>query len=150
MKSVIKGDIVHFAKQGHFDVIFHGQNCIHGWQKGVANTIGLHFPAAKKADLKTVWRDKKKMGTFSQAKIILGDDIKLIVVNAYTQYKYGQGIHLNMRALRECIIAIKEAFPQKRIGYPMVGAGNAGGNWSEISAVIDENFVDINHTLVIY
>jgi hypothetical protein len=39
-------------------------------------------------------------------------------------------------------------FPGKRIGYPKIGAGLAKGDWSVISAIIDEELVGQDHTLV--
>ena len=39
-------------------------------------------------------------------------------------------------------------FGGKRIGYPLIGAGLAGGDWQIISAIINEELVGENHTLV--
>ena len=36
----------------------------------------------------------------------------------------------------------------KRIGYPLIGAGLAGGDWAVISEIIDQELVDVDHTLV--
>ena len=35
-------------------------------------------------------------------------------------------------------------------GYPLIGAGLAGGDWAIISKIIDEELKDENHTLVKY
>jgi len=37
-----------------------------------------------------------------------------------------------------------------RIGYPLIGAGLAGGDWTIISAIIDEELKGEDHALVIY
>lgn len=148
-KHTIKGDLIKMAKNGDFDVIVHGQNCIHGWGAGIAKDIGRVFNAAKKADLSTKYGDKKKLGDYSYAVIKLDCGKKLVVVNAYTQYKYGQGVHLNMRALSQVFEKINKDFKNKNIAYPKIGAGRAGGKWKEISEVIDEKLVDLDHTLVV-
>lgn len=150
MKKTLKGDLIHLAKQGNFDLIIHGQNCKHGWKKGIAHTIGLNFPEAKKADLNTIHGDKKKLGTYSHAIITLDTGKQLIVVNAYTQFNYGQGNHLNIRALESCFESIKNDFPHLHYAYPKIGAGLAGGNWKEINSVIENIFSNENHTLVVF
>jgi hypothetical protein len=38
-------------------------------------------------------------------------------------------------------------FAEYRIAYPLIGAGLAGGNWSIISAIIDEERAGLDHTL---
>jgi len=43
---------------------------------------------------------------------------------------------------------IKNDFSGKRIGYPLIGAGLAGGNWRIISKIIDEELNGEDHTLV--
>ena len=37
-----------------------------------------------------------------------------------------------------------------RIGYPKIGAGLAGGDWSIIEKIIDEELQGTDHTLVIF
>ncbi len=150
MKKTLKGDLIHFAKQGCFDLIIHGQNCKHGWKKGIAHTIGLHFPQAKKSDLETLYGDKKKLGSYSYANITLDSGKNLIVVNAYTQFNYGQGNHLNIKALESCFLKIKNDFPNLHYAYPKIGAGLAGGNWNQINTVIEAIFQDQQHTLVVF
>ncbi len=150
MKTIIKGNLIHFAKQGYFDIIIHGQNCKHGWKKGIAHTIALKFPEAKKSDLNTPYGDKKKLGSYSYAVIMLESGKQLIVINAYTQFNYGQGNHLNLNALRSCFEKIKNDFPNLHYAYPKIGAGLAGGNWKDINSVIEDVFSQQKHTLVVF
>jgi len=44
--------------------------------------------------------------------------------------------------------AVKKNFSGKRIGYPLIGAGLARGNWEVIKKIIEEELSDENHTLV--
>jgi O-acetyl-ADP-ribose deacetylase (regulator of RNase III) len=147
--NAIKGNLITMAKNGDFEVIVHGQNCIHGWGAGIAKDIARNFPLAKKADLETRHSDKKKMGTYSHATIKLDCGKEIIVVNAYTQLKFGQGVHLNYRALREVMNAINKDFEGKNIAYPKIGAGRAGGDWKSIIDIIDDELISVDHTLVI-
>ena len=43
---------------------------------------------------------------------------------------------------------IKTNFAGQRIGYPLIGAGLAGGDWTKIYSIICEELKDENHTLV--
>ena len=44
--------------------------------------------------------------------------------------------------------AVARDFAGLRIGYPLIGAGLAGGDWQRIAAIIDDALVDQHHTLV--
>jgi len=150
MKKTIKGNLITMSLLGDFDVIIHGQNCFHSWGAGIVKEIARSYPAAKVADLNTKKGDKKKLGTYSSAKITLNNGKELIVVNAYTQYSYGvKKCHLNDRALQEVFQKISVDFEGKKIAYPKIGAGRAGGDWKKISVVIDKEFENIDHTLVV-
>jgi len=45
---------------------------------------------------------------------------------------------------------VKQKFSGHRIGYPAIGAGLAGGDWKIISAIIDEELANEDHTFVEY
>jgi O-acetyl-ADP-ribose deacetylase (regulator of RNase III) len=143
---IIKGDIIKLALDGQFDVIVHGCNCFHTMGAGVAKQIKTMFPAAYKADLMTKYGDKSKLGTYSIASV---DNLKIL--NAYTQYDFsGSGIKVHYSAIKSVFSAIKSQYSGKRIGYPKIGAGLAGGNWGIISEIIDKELEGEDHALVVY
>ena len=118
---------------------------------GIAKSIKQAFPQAWDADLKTPIGDKNKLGTFSQAEITLKNRHTLTVINAYTQFHWsGNSDLVEYESLRKIFTQIKLQFHGKRIGYPQIGAGLAGGNWQKISQIIDEELKGENHTLVIF
>jgi hypothetical protein len=43
---------------------------------------------------------------------------------------------------------IKQDFAGKRIGYPLIGAGLAGGDWKVIESIIQQELDGEDHTLV--
>lgn len=139
--KVIKGDLLQLTE--HFDVIVHGCNCWTTMGAGIARQIKHKFPEAFEADKKTSIGCPEKLGSYTQATV--GD---LTIVNAYTQYNLGKDLRID--ALRECFRGIKQEFSGKRIGYPKIGAGLAGGNWDEIAKIIDEELEGEDHTLVVY
>jgi O-acetyl-ADP-ribose deacetylase (regulator of RNase III) len=143
----IEGDLIKLAKEGEFDVIVHGANCMQVMGSGIAKTIRQVFPEAWYADLATTKGDLGKMGTLSIAHI---ND--LTIVNAYTQFNYlgrktGK-MDLNYVALRMCMKQIKKKFTGKRIGMPLIGAGLAGGDWNVIKTILEEELFDEDLTIV--
>lgn len=145
--NIIKGDLIQLALNGEFEVIVHGCNCFFTMGAGIAKHIKSSFPAAYEADLSTPKGSKEKLGTISHAVI----NSQLTVVNAYTQYDWrGKGIKVDYDAVKTAFHTIKTDFSGKKIGYPMIGAGLAGGDWSIISAIIDEALEGEDHTVVIY
>ncbi len=96
------------------------------------------YPAAYEADLAAEKGSRDKLGYYSSAEVTIGG-LRLIVVNAYTQFNYrGAGAKADCDAIRKVFRKIEVDFGEKRIGYPMLGAGLAGGDWDTISSIIDE------------
>jgi hypothetical protein len=77
-----------------------------------------------------------------------------IVVNIYSQYdtkgrRQGK-MDLDYDALRSGIKAMKEKFSGKRFGLPQIGAGLAGGDWTIIEKIIEEEMRGEYVTIVNY
>lgn len=151
MKTV-KGDILQLALNGEFDVIVHGCNCFNTFGAGIAFQIKKLFPEAYANDCKTIKGDRTKLGTIISTNIVR-EDISFILVNAYTQYSFTRvdvPIAVDYDAIRKCFKTIRILFNDKRIAYPAIGAGLAGGDWQIISKIIGQELVDCNHTFVEY
>lgn len=148
--KIFQGDLLDLAEQGAFDVMVHGCNCFCTMGAGIARQIRARFPEAYKADLATTKGDGGKLGTISVAACRRGDHV-LIVVNAYTQFNWrGAGIKVDYQAVEQCMRLVAERYPDKRIGYPRIGAGLAGGDWTQIAEFIEEELYGLDHTLVEY
>lgn len=148
--ETVSGDLLQLALDGAFDVIVHGCNCHCTMGAGIAKQIRKRFPEAYEADLQTRRGAREKLGSFSTADIVRGE-ARFVVVNAYTQFNWsGAGIKADYEAIRIAMAGIRKSYGGKRIGYPMIGAGLAGGDWSVISAIIDEELAGERHTLVVY
>ena len=143
------GNLVTLAKQNEFDVIIHGCNCFCTMGKGIAKQIKEAFPAAYELDCLTRKGDIDKLGQIVVANI--AEYHNLCVVNAYTQYKYGNDRrHCSYEAIEAAFRKIKFLFPTERIGYPRIGCSNAGGDWDIVSKIIDKQLEGLDHTLVIW
>lgn len=144
-----KGDLITLALEGRFNVIVHGCNCFCTMGGGIARTIQEEFPEACTADLVTTKGDRNKLGTLSRA-TVSRNGRELTIVNGYSQYHFhGAGVLVDYDAVRQLFAKIKKDFSGKRIGYPKLGAGLAGGDWQILSAIIDEELAGEDHTLVI-
>jgi O-acetyl-ADP-ribose deacetylase (regulator of RNase III) len=136
--NIIDGDLIALAKAGQFDVIVHGCNCFCTMGAGIAKLIKEEFPAAYTADLNTKKGCKDKLGSLSYTTVEFEGNT-FTVVNAYTQYDYkGKGPKVDYDAIRKAFAQIKDLFSTKRIGFPAIGAGLAGGDWEKISIIIEE------------
>jgi len=92
--------------------------------------------------------DAGKLGTFSEA-TVSRENGHITIVNGYTQNHYGgRGVLANYDAIQSVFAGVRQAFPDKRIGYPLIGAGLAKGDWSKISTIIDRELSGLDHTLV--
>ncbi len=156
--KTIKGNLLTLARQGKFDVIVHGCNCFHTFGAGIALQIKKKYPEAYIADCEnTVIADWTKLGTYTEITTQffvpeLEKEHALTIINAYTQYKFcsEDSRHVDYEAIANVFALIKHNFPSKRIGYPMIGAGLAGGNWKIIEMIINDEMVGMDHTLVVY
>ena len=146
--NIIKGDLIQLALDGTFDVIIHGCNCQCTMGAGIAKTIRSVFPEAYEADCATEKGDRSKLGSISFTEVNR-DNHSITIVNGYTQFHWrGTGGLVDYDAVRSVMKEVCNRFSGKRIGYPLIGAGLAGGNWSIISNIIDEELGAEYHTLV--
>ena len=143
--KTIKGNLIKLAEEGEFDVIIHGCNCFNSLGAGLARQLAVKYPQVLKADKQTEYGDREKLGTYTSA-IVEIDNRYFAVVNSYTQYKWSSGSDVFeyaafQRFLNNFIIpySSEKPSPKWKIGFPMIGAGLAGGDWSRISKMI-ENF----------
>jgi len=151
----IQGDILKLVRAGEFDVIVHGCNCFNNFGAGIARSIRDEFPFSFYSDSMTIRGDRDKLGTYTKADYICEDvfnkRICFTIINGYTQYSYGGGErNVDYDAIRKVFKLIKQDYSGKRIGYPAIGAGLGGGDWSIISAIIEEELEGEDHTFVKY
>lgn len=82
----------------------------------------------------------------------------LTVINAYTQWRpannpNSEGPHQSLvdyDAIRLVFRRIKAQFGGKKLAYPLIGAGIAGGDWNVIAQIINEELRGEDHTLVLF
>lgn len=148
--KTIKGDLIKLAEQGHFDFIVHGCNCFRVMGAGIARQLADKYPQVSQADHCTKAGDMVKLGNYTSAKILTKDNIVFYVINAYTQYKpscrwdvfeYEEFENFLNKFTSHICYHTSDHIRKCSIGFPMIGAGLAGGDWSRIRPMI-ENFAN--------
>jgi len=148
--KIVNGDLIKRAMEGEFDVIIHGCNCFYAMGAGIAKSIKIQFPEAFQADLATEKGDRSKLGDFSHTTLMLNRHA-ITVINAYIQFHYsGKKVLADYDAIRSVFKKLKSQFSGKRFGFPLIGAGLAGGDWQVISKIIDRELQGEDFTLVKY
>ena len=147
--NIIKGDLLKLADTGIFDVIVHGCNCFHSMGAGIAPQIANKYSGVRDADFQTPHGDISKLGSYSEV-TNMTEYGGLTVINAYTQFSTG-GFAVSYDAIDKVFKQIaRDCDKSLSIGYPMIGAGLAGGDWDIIKVIIDKALDGFNHTVVEY
>lgn len=162
----IQGDLIKLALYGKFQVIAHGCNCFCVMGAGIAPQMAKTFGCDK-----YVYEEEEckgeimKLGNIMYAGFNLEegvaiytdeDTFDLAVVNAYTQYGFGQNhpggskAPLDYEALTLCLRKMNHEFKGKHIGLPQIGCGLAGGDWERVKQIIQQELQDCDVTVVIY
>ena len=135
------GDLL---EQKDINIILNCNNLFHTFGAGIALAIKNKYPEAYQADLKTIYGDKSKLGTFSWAKT---QDDKTIC-NLYAMK--GLGVNqrqLDYEAFYTCLERIKELVEgsinkdKYVVGIPyLIGCSLAGGSYSVVESMIFDIF----------
>ena len=167
--NYIHGDLIALAKEGKFDVIVHGCNCMSTMGAGIAPQMAKAF-GCDQFEMETWGRDINKLGNIDYQTFVLGENAiwsledfknnrnepELTVVNAYTQHNYGRNhkdgaiAPFDYEAFTLCMRKINSVFGGKHIGLPQIGAGLAGGDWTKIEEIIKRELYLCTITVVIY
>lgn len=161
MIKFIKGDLIKLIKEDAFDIVMHGANCFCTMGSGIAYQMRINFPELYNADLQTKSGDKSKVGTYTyylkqqNAKVMnqhSRNEYKYtMLINAYTQYTYGNRKDLFEYAGFESILkSLIPVMTYKKIGLPLIGCGLAGGDKTRILKIIEDTIGHLDVTIVEY
>lgn len=131
------GNLLDLAEAGEFDVIVQGCNCFNTMGGGIAREIRERYPMAAAMDMETTRGDYTKLGNWT---VGLNDltDRRFLIINAYTQYNMSRGTDVfEYLAFKLILQKLLHTYGDKRIGFPYIGMGLAGGDSAYIIAQIE-------------
>lgn len=151
----IKGNVIGLCETGQLDGMVHGCNCLHAMGSGVAGQLARRYPIVPEADRQgSTFGDMSKLGTFTDVCVesVVNEQIYFNVFNLYTQRaptytgedvfdydSFPQGLEIIKADLRLYDDGEDDQIPYK-LGFPKIGAGLAGGDWTRIEAMIRAAF----------
>jgi O-acetyl-ADP-ribose deacetylase (regulator of RNase III) len=127
-----KGNLLDLAEAGEFDIIVQGCNCFNTMGGGIAREIAERYPMCQEIDRLTERGDHMKLGNWTE---FTG---KFVIINAYTQYNMSQGTDVfEYTAFQLILEKLLFVHGDKRIGFPYIGMGLAGGHKDTIIQMIE-------------
>lgn len=140
-------------------VIGHCVNCHGVMGSGIARQIREEYPNVYQRYVRFV---EDVLDEFLEREVILGevqqvrvnpqDPNSRIVLNCFGQKDFGaHKVQVDYAAIRTCMREISSRFKdgiipenyKKEVGFPLIGAGLAGGDWNLIEQIIEEEFIDV-------
>ena len=152
------GNLLQFAREGKFDLVAHGCNCIGIQKAGIARSMVEEFATDTFPMEHPHWykgAEYLKLGNIDWREIYYPHINKNVtVINCYTQYLPGKpgkyGIPLEYDHLASCFDKINFLFKGKTLGLPWIGCGLAGGDIDKVRRLIKQKLTDLNTILVKY
>jgi O-acetyl-ADP-ribose deacetylase (regulator of RNase III) len=130
-----KGNLLTLAQEGEFDIIVHGCNCFCKMGSGIAKEIRTKYPLAASADGVTKSGDYLKLGNWTEYKVL----DKFTIINAYTQYNVSSTEDVFEYVAFSIILQkLLQKYGSKRIGFPYIGMGLAGGDKNIILPMLED------------
>ena len=128
-----KGNLLDLAEAGEFDIIVQGCNCFNAMGGGIAREIRERFPMCAEIDNLTERGDYMKLGNWTRY-----EHDEFTIINAYTQYNMSTKQDVFEYCAFELILQkLLHEYGTKRIGFPYIGMGLAGGNKTLILAMLE-------------
>ena len=167
MKYVCFGDIFSVIDSGGWKdgpakhhYIVHGCNAQGVMGSGIAKTIKERFPKVFAQYQDQHGFGGLELGSIIPVQVCTDGDASVTIVNAITQENYGRDSskrYVSYLAIQKAFRKVRNLQVQRAgsqfapddgmIHYPLIGAGLGGGDWSIISATIDEILHQHHHCM---
>lgn len=120
--------------RGDETYLLHGCNCRGVMGSGVAKAIREMYPSAYE-DYRIIY---DRFGLMLGSTIFVQQPNGKTVINAMTQDNFGRtGVHVSYWAIANVFKDLNAVLHGYQLALPMIGAGLGGGDWSVISAIIE-------------
>lgn len=143
--EIIKGDVFDSFLYPN-SMVVHGCNAQGVMGSGVARVVRNNFPAAYYEYVRHHEEHGLKLGEVINVMVLPSR----YIANAITQEFYGSDgkRYVSYHSIRVAFGIVRKLARElgvETINYPMIGGGLGGGDWNEISGIIDEQLDGLNH-----
>jgi O-acetyl-ADP-ribose deacetylase (regulator of RNase III) len=139
-----KGNLLDLAEAGEFDIVVQGCNCFNTMGGGIAREIRERYPVVASVDMETLRGDYRKLGNWTECDA--GEKYRFVILNCYTQYNMSRGTDVfEYTAFALILQKLLHFHGTKRLGFPYIGMGLAGGNKETIMTMIEEFANDVSN-----
>jgi O-acetyl-ADP-ribose deacetylase (regulator of RNase III) len=140
----VKGNLLDLAEAGEFDIVVQGCNCFNTMGGGIAREIRERYPEVAKVDSETTRGDYTKLGNWTVG--YAGEKNRFTILNCYTQYNMSRGTDVfEYTAFALILQKLLHFHGTKRLGFPYIGMGLAGGDKETIMTMIEEFANDVSN-----
>ena len=146
MLHEVKGDALRHKMDRRPLIMAHVVNDVGGWGKGFVVPLAKLWPQSRSA-YRREWR-KHKLGDVQFVEV----EDTVTVANMFAQRGLGRGQRrLRYGALRDALRSVAKYAKSNggRIQMPKIGCGLAGGDWTTVRAMIEEELGDLDVTICI-
>lgn len=147
------GDLITAGLSREVNVVAHQCNCFNTMGSGIAPLMAKAFVGLRDADNNTLRGDYTKLGKVSVSYEMDG----LLAFNLYGQYSYGRGQHTDYKAVEDSLALMYKIIINNQhitndlhVGLPRIGCGLAGGDWSIVSKIIEEQLCQKGIPVTVY
>lgn len=123
--------------------IAHGVNCQNKMGSGIAKVLFEEYPQVKSSyhEFCSAMPLHRRLGEVQPV-----DCGGLTAYNCFTQFNYGYGgnKYVSYEAIIKCFKTLNMYLKGQELAIPRIGCGLAGGNWTVVSALINEVTPDIS------
>jgi hypothetical protein len=143
------------------DVGAHQTHACNRMASGIAPLLAMQWPVIRDADIKfsrTLVKPELKMGRFSRCEL----DDETLFYNLYGQLHWSNdqleaGRNTNYARLAQALQAMTddisieyEDMALVHVGLPLIGSGNAGGDWQIIAKLVHDTLIHAGIQVTVY
>ena len=120
------------------------------WHGGFASALRRRYPQAQAEFISYATKHRLRLGGTVHADV--AEDLSVATMIAQAGYGPSTRPRIRYQALRECLATVaEEALKRKAtVHMPRIGTGQAGGKWSVIGGLIDEELVARGVPVTVY
>lgn len=120
------------------------------WHGGFAAALRHRYPEAQARFFAAALKGRLRLG--KTLVMDLGEDLTVATMIAQAGYGPSKRPRIRYQALQECLATVADAALKRRatVHMPRIGTGQAGGRWSIVGGLVDEELVARGVRVIVY